>query len=109
MKIVFEDNALKELYEYGKTNDRRYIKYNKDKCFVKKLVLQINSIRAAQTYEDLYRISPLHYEKLKHMDSLTTSFRIGNKFVERVICKECIDCIELIFIKLDDTHYGNKK
>ena len=109
MKIVFEDEALRELYEYGTTKDRRYVRYSRDKRFVSKLIRQINSIRGAKTYKMLSQISPLHYERLQHDLSGFSSFRVGNEYVERVICKEHTDYIELTIIKLDDTHYGNKK
>lgn len=109
MNIVFEDEALQELYECGATKERRYVRYSRDRRFVAKLVRQINSIRAAASYEALERISPLHYERLRHDYSGFSSFRVGNEYVERVICKEHAEYIELRIIKLDDTHYGNKK
>lgn len=109
MDIVFEDETLRELYEYGTTKERKYIRYGRDRRFVSKLVRQINSIRAASSYEALEQISPLHYERLRHEYSGFSSFRVGNGYVERVICREHAEYIELRIIKLDDTHYGNKK
>lgn len=109
MDIVFEDKGLQELYEYGTTQDRRYKKYKKDKRFVSKLTRQINIIRSASSYEELRRISPLHYESLRHGYSGLTSFRVGNGYVERILCREKEEHVELILLELDDTHYGNKK
>lgn len=109
MNIVFVDQAVRELYENGKTTDRKHKIYNKDKRFVEKLKRQIDSIYAAETYKDLYEISTLHYEQLKHMSSPTTSFRILNGYATRVICKEQEDYIELTILELDDTHYGTKQ
>ncbi len=109
MNIIFEDKALQELYEHGCTSDKKYRKYNKDKKFLIYLARQIAAIKSAQTYEDLHKISPLHYEELKHQGGGITSFRINNSYVERVICREYGDYIELTLIELDNTHYGNKK
>lgn len=109
MNVVFEDEALRELYEYGTTKDRKYVCYSRDKRFVSKFTRQINSIRGAKSYEMLFQISPLHYERLQHDYSGFSSFRVGNEYVERIICREHTDYIELTIIKLDDTHYGNKK
>lgn len=109
MDIVFEDKSLQEIYEYGETKDRKYVKYARDKRFVSKLVRQIDSIRAAASYDVLEKIAPLHYERLRHDYSGLSSFRVGNEYVERVLCKEHKEYLELTIIKLDDTHYGNKK
>lgn len=109
MRIVFEDIGLQELYEYGQTQDRRYRKYCKDRKFISMLTLKINIIQSASSYEELKRISPLHYESLKHGYSGLSSFRVGNGYVERVICRENREYIELVLLALDDTHYGNKK
>lgn len=109
MKVVFDDKALQEIYEQGYTKDKRYTKYCRDKKFIEKLVRQIETIMASSTYESLLMIPMLHYERLKHNYAGYSSFRINNSRVERVICKEHTDYIELTIIKLDDTHYGNKK
>ena len=109
MNVVFEDEALRELYEYGTTKDRKYVRYSRDKRFVTKLANKIRQILAAKTYDELFKLSSLHYERLKHDYSKLSSFRVGNEYVERVICREHANYIELIIIKLDDTHYGNRK
>ncbi len=109
MGIRFEDKALQELFEYGKTKDRRYAKYSKDGKFVAKLARQIHSIMAANSYQELRAKSSLHYEALRYSHSGLSSFRIGNEYVERVICRECKEYIELTLIEIDSTHYGNKK
>ena len=109
MEIRFEDSSLQELYEYGTTKDKRYTKYCKNGKFVRKLIGQINTVRSAETYLELEKISTLHYERLRHGMSGLSSFRVGNAYVERVICRENDERIEIIIIELDDTHYGNKK
>lgn len=109
MDIVFEDNSLQEIYEYGDTKSREYVKYVRDKKFVDKLRRQIDLVRGASSYKELKNISPLHYEDLKHEYAGYTSFRIFNDRVERVICKESDKYLKLTLLKLDDTHYENKK
>lgn len=109
MEIIFEDKSLRDIYEYEETKDRQYVKYVRDKKFVSKLRRQIAIVRGAMSYEELRKAAPLHYEELKHEYSGCTSFRIFNNRVERVICRECNECLALILLKLDDTHYGNKK
>ena len=109
MDISFEDKGLQELFEVGKTKEQKYKKYSRDERFKAKLSRQINTIKAIETFEGLYRVSFLHYEALRHEYSGYNSFRIGNEYVERIICKEHTDKIELIMIKIDDTHYGNKR
>lgn len=107
MKVVFDDKALQEIYEQGYTKDKKYVKYCRDRKFIEKLVRQIDIIVASLTYESLLATPILHYERLKHNYAGYSSFRINS--VERVICREHKDYIELTIIKLDDTHYGNKK
>lgn len=109
MEIIFQDAALQDIYEYGQTTDKRYKRYTKSKDFVLSLKRKIDMIRVADTFDDLKKISPLHYEPLKYEYSGYSSFRVCNGRVERVICQECNECIKLILLKLDDTHYGNKK
>ena len=63
MNITTDDKALLELYENGKTSDKRYrslpiqvIKgYNK----------AVNYMRAARRIEDLYLLKGLNYEALR--------------------------------------------
>lgn len=109
MEVRFEDDSLQELYEYGTTKDKRYAKYCKNGKFIRKLIDQINTVRSAGTYSELEKISTLHYERLRHGMSGLSSFRVSNAYVERVICRENDECIEIIIIELDDTHYGSKK
>ena len=109
MGIDFEDEALRALCELGIAVNRKYTKYRDNKLFMDKLSTQLSRIRDASSFDELARISPLHYERLRHEFSGYTSFTIGNMFVERVICKENKEGIKLILLTLDDTHYGNKK
>lgn len=61
MIIEFEDNALKELYLTGSTNDKNYKRLPKD--IIKRYVKVVNYLRGAQRVEDLFLIKSLHYEK----------------------------------------------
>lgn len=61
MNVDFADEALRELYEMGSTNNKRYKKL--DSNVVKQYVKVVNFIRSARRLEDLFRIKSLHYEK----------------------------------------------
>lgn len=61
MIIEFEDNALKELYLTGSTNDKNYKRLPKD--IIKRYVKDVNYLRGARRVEDLFLIKSLHYEK----------------------------------------------
>ena len=61
MTIVFEDEALRELYVNGFTKDKKYRRLPAD--IVRWYIKTINYIRAARRTEDLLLIKSLHYEK----------------------------------------------
>nr|WP_308571793.1 hypothetical protein [uncultured Prevotella sp.] len=105
MDIYIEDEDLKELIETGK--NRKYKKFSKDKVFMQKLVMVIQTMRAVSNTRMLGSVSFLHYERLKH--SGRSSIRIMNGRVERLIFRESEDGKEVTIIILDETHYGNKK
>lgn len=57
----------------------------------------------------LSQFSFLKYEKLKYEYSGYSSVRIANGYVERLIFTEHEGGITIKLLKLDDSHYGNKK
>lgn len=107
MDVLFEDDALKELYEHQQTSDRKYKKLVRNKGFVYAYVQIINVMRAADKTSDLRTFSFLHYERLKHRHE--SSVRIQNGRVERLIFTEHNDGIEIRLIEIDSNHYGNKR
>ncbi len=62
MKIKFEKDYLKELYEEGKSKNK---KYRFQKAVIVKYKNAIDKLRVANKIEDLYPIKSLNYEKLK--------------------------------------------
>ena len=72
MNIHFENSALQELYETGRTTNKNYRKLQPQ--VIKQFVNKVNYLRNAEKIEDLYLIKSLHYEKkqgdLKHIESV---------------------------------------
>ena len=110
MKVIFRDIALSELYETGKTKDRRYKQICKNKKLVNGYIKAVAIMYDVETTEELKLFSFLHYEKLKYQrDEPKSSVRLVNGMVERLLFVETDDGIEVELIEIDSTHYGNKK
>lgn len=62
MNITSEDEALFELYENGKTSDKRYRRLPIQ--VIKGYKKAVDYMRAAQRIEDLFRLKGLNYEAL---------------------------------------------
>ena len=107
MKITFKDEALSELYETGKTKDRKYKQLCKNKRLVDGYIRAVGVMYRTATTQELRQYSFLHYEKLAH--NPRSSIRIVNGMVERLLFTETDDGIEVELIVIDSTHYGNKK
>ena len=107
MNVIFTDNALKELYEIGKTKDGRYKKLCRNKGFVEDYIAVVDLMCSVDKVDDLRMYSYLHYEKLKYRPE--SSVRIDNSRVERLLFTEHEDGIEVKLIEIDSTHYGNKR
>lgn len=107
MKITFKDEALSELYETGKTKDRKYKQLCKNKKLVDGYIRAVGVMYRTATTQELRQYSFLHYEKLAH--DPRSSIRIVNGMVERLLFTETDDGIEVELIEIDSTHYGNKK
>lgn len=107
MEITFKDEALSELYETGKTKDRKYKQLCKDKKLVQGYIRAVSIMYRAETTKELREYSFLHYEKLAH--DPRSSVRIVNGKVERLLFTESENGIEVELIEIDNTHYGNKK
>lgn len=106
MRIVAEGD-LRELLSTG--NNRRYRQIVQNKELFDGLKRVVKYMMAADNVEFLKLASFLHYEKLKYEWSGYSSVRLSNRFVHRLIFEEAEDHITLRLIKIDDTHYGNKK
>ncbi len=110
MKVFFADGALRELYELGKTKDRKYKTICRNKKLVEGYQRAVSIMYDVESTDDLKPFSFLHYEKLKYQGDLAkSSLRLANGMVERLIFTETDDGIEVELIEIDNTHYGNKK
>ncbi len=110
MKVIFRDIALSELYETGKTKDRKYKQICKNKKLINGYIRAVSIMYDVDSTEDLRSFSSLHYEKLKYQrDEPKSSVRLVNGMVERLLFVETDDGIEVELIEIDSTHYGNKK
>ena len=107
MKITFKDEALSELYETGKTKDRKYKQLCKNKKLVDGYIRAVSIMYRTETTRELREYSFLHYERLAH--DQRSSIRIVNGKVERLLFTETEDGVEVELIEIDSTHYGNKK
>ena len=110
MRVVFKEDALRELYETGKTKERKYKLVCKKKKLVEGFQRAVSIMYDVESTEQLRIFSFLHYEKLKYQDNEPkSSLRLVNGMVERLIFTETEDGIEVELIEIDSTHYGNKK
>lgn len=107
MNVQFEDENLKELVEAGK--NKKYKKFAKVKPLMQGLAKVYETLTLVPNVADLGHFSFLKYEKLKYEYSGCSSVRIANGYVERLIFTEHEGGITIKLIKLDDSHYGNKK
>lgn len=64
MNVFFTDDALRELYETGRTKDGRYKKLARNQRFIDAYIQVINLMLSTEVTSDLKMFSYLHYEQL---------------------------------------------
>ncbi len=109
MKITFKDKALSDLYEDGKTEDRKYKKISRNVRLIEGYQRAVSIMYDIESTEELKYFSFLHYEKLKYQKEPKSSVRLVNGMVERLLFTETDNGIEVELLEIDSTHYGNKK
>ena len=77
MIVTFEKEYLRNLYEIGKTADK---KYRFQPGIVRKYKFCINSLRAASGIEAVCRVNSFHYEKLKGGKQDISSIRVNRQY-----------------------------
>ncbi|GHU97104.1 hypothetical protein FACS1894156_8660 [Bacteroidia bacterium] len=77
MNVEFEKDYLRELYETGKTTDK---KHRFQPQVVGGYVKCVRALHRAWRMEDLFQIQSLHYEKLKGNKQGLSSLRINDKY-----------------------------
>ena len=107
LNIIFKDESLEEIYQYGTTKDKRYRKLCRNNSFVMAFQRVIRTMEGVENTSKLSDFSYLHYEKLKHRGQ--SSVRIKNDMVERLLFTETEDGLEIELIEIDRNHYGKKK
>ena len=70
MKITFKDIALQELYETGKTKDRKYKQLCKNRRLIEGYIRAVRVMCCVEMTRELKEYSFLHYEKLLYKLSL---------------------------------------
>ena len=109
MKITFKDKALSDLYEEGRTEDRKYKKICRKVRLIEGYQRAVSIMYDIESTEELKYFSFLHYEKLKYQKEPKSSVRLVNGMVERLLFTETDNGIEVELLEIDSTHYGNKK
>ena len=77
MEIKFEKEYLQELYEAGKSTDKKY-RFQPD--VVKKYQARIRTLERASKIEDLFALNSLHYEVLKGDKNGISSIRVNDRY-----------------------------
>ncbi len=77
MKIEFEKEYLRELYEKGKTKDK---KHRFQPQVVNGYVKCVRALVSAEKMEELFRYNSLRYEKLKGDKKGLSSMRINDQY-----------------------------
>ena len=77
MIVTFDKTYLKELYETGKTSDKKY-RFQPD--IVSRYRKRIHVLRDAPYPETLYQLNSLHYEALSGDKAGIFSIRVNDKY-----------------------------
>ena len=77
MEITFEKKYLQELYETGKTTEK---KYRFQPQVVKRYQARIEILQNATRIEELFRINSLHYKILKGDKNSISSIRVNDQY-----------------------------
>jgi len=77
MKIEFEQTYLQELYENGKSSDKKH-RYQQQ--VVNGYVKCVKALQDAQRMEELFTYNSLRYEKLKGDKKGISSLRINDQY-----------------------------
>lgn len=77
MVIVFEQAYLRELFETGRTSDKKH-RYQPD--IVKRYQKRVEMLIAAPSPESLYQFNSLNFEPLTGDKARRYSIRVNNKY-----------------------------
>ncbi len=88
MYVTFEKQYLQDLYEKGKTDDKKH-RYQPD--IVRRYQKCIKFLLSSKDIEELMRINSLNYEVLKGDKQGISSIRVNNKYRIEFTVKETLD------------------
>lgn len=88
MYVTFEEIYLRELYETGKTSDKKH-RYQPD--IVRRYQKCIRYLKAASSIEKLSVINSLNYEVLKGDKQGISSIRVNDKYRIEFTVKDTTD------------------
>ena len=88
MYVTFEEIYLRELYETGKTSDKKH-RYQLD--IVRRYQKCIRYLKAASSIEKLSAINSLNYEALKGDKQGISSIRVNDKYRIEFTVKDTTD------------------
>lgn len=77
MEIIFDKEYLRQLYEEGKTTDK---KHRFQSHIIARYQLRIKVLEQAGNIEELYAIHSLHYEVLKGDKAGISSIRVNDQY-----------------------------
>ena len=95
MKIEFEKEYLRELYDTGKTTNK---KYRFQPQVVNGYVKCVKALMNAESMEELFTYNALRYEKLKGNKKGLSSVRINDQY--RLEFREIVDIHNIIEVKI---------
>lgn len=106
MEITFDKAYLKELYETGKTGDK---KHRFQPQTVRKYRKTIDLLESVSVVEDLFRYNSLHYEVLRGDKAGLESVRVDDRYriefkTERVVSETVVTICNIIELS---NHYHN--
>ena len=98
MEITFDKRYLKELYETGKTGDK---KHRFQPQIVRKYRKTIDLLESVSVVEDLFRYNSLHYEVLRGDKAGLESVRVDDRYriefkTERVVSETVVTICNII-------------
>lgn len=104
MEIKFDKDYLRQLYEEGKTTDK---KHRFQPHIVARYQLRIKVLEQAKSIEELFAITSLHYEVLKGDKAGISSIRVNNQYrIEFTVENVSLESVVTICNILDlSNHY----
>lgn len=88
MIVIFEEEYLRDLYVFGKCNDKKH-RYQPD--VAKRYKRCIDYLKWADRKEDLFRINSLNFEALHGDKAGRYSIRVNDKYRVEFILSEPIE------------------